>query len=110
MPMNTPMSDAPMRQAAEPQTPWTRSAVMARLDAAMTEAVECNFQQRFEREHAVEAVDVHISFMRAVTGQTEATAKVVGGGKTLVFCEAQWLDPQGQVLAQALGTYRVRPR
>lgn len=35
-------------------------------------------------------------------------AKVVGGGKTMVFCEAQLRDHQGHVVAQALGTYRVQ--
>ena len=106
--MNTPMPGAHMITAPEAQTPLTRSAVMAWLDEAMTKAVGLSLHQRSARDHVVVAVDLHISFMRPVTAKSEATAKVVGGGKTMVFCEAQLLDQQGDVLAQALGTYRVQ--
>ncbi len=100
--------------AAEPQTPLLRSVVMALLDEAMAQVASSRINQGHERqgrerEHAVVvAVDVHISFMRPVTAQSEATAKVVGGGKTMVFCEAQLCDHQGHVVAQALGTYRAQ--
>jgi hypothetical protein len=35
---------------------------------------------------------------------------VVGGGKTMCFCEAQLRNAHGEVVAQALGTYRASPR
>ena len=94
-----------------PQTPQTslpRSVVMALLDEAMTHVVESRVNQGSERAHAVVAVDMHLSFMRPVTPQPEATAKVIGGGKTMGFCEAQLRDHQGHVVAQALGTYRAQ--
>ena len=99
--------------AAEPQTPLPRPVVMALLDEAMAQVASSRINQSHERQgreqdHAVVAVDVHMSFMRPVTTQPEATAKVVGGGKTMVFCEAQLRDHQGHVVAQALGTYRAQ--
>ncbi len=86
-----------------------RSAVMALLDEAMAQAASVrvndgNAQQQPAR--VVVAVDLHMSFMRPATAQSTPTAQVVGGGKTMVFCEAQLRNQQGEVLAQALGTYR----
>ena len=107
-PMNTQTPNN-TNAAAEPQTPLPRPVVMALLDEAMAQVAGSRVNQGREREHAVVvAVDVHISFMRPVTAQSEATAKVVGGGKTMVFCEAQLCDHQGHVVAQALGTYRAQ--
>ena len=100
------MSDTPSRP-----TPMPRHAVMALLDEAMIQAAlsrvnGTNAGQGPSR--TVVAVDVHMSFMRPATGQPVASAQVVGGGKTMVFCEAQLRDAQGEVLAQALGTYRAQ--
>ena len=86
---------------------------MALLDEAMAQVAGSRInqgheRQGHERDHAVVAVDVHMSFMRPATGQPVASAQVVGGGKTMVFCEAQLRDAQGELLAQALGTYRAQ--
>ncbi len=91
-----------------PQTPLPRSVVMALLDEAMAQVAGSRVNQGREQDHTVVAVDMHMSFMRPVTPQPEATAKVIGGGKTMVFCEAQLRDHQGHVVAQALGTYRAQ--
>ena len=37
-----------------------------------------------------------------------ATAQVVGGGKTICFCVAQLRNAQGELVAQAMGTYRAQ--
>ena len=54
------------------------------------------------------AVDMHLSFMQPAAGPLVATAQVVGGGKTMVFCEAQLRNAEGGVVAQAMGTYRAQ--
>lgn len=101
-----------MNQALELQAILSRSAVMAMLDEAMLTAALARVHggqgsgQRPDR--VVLAVDLHMSFMRPAAGQPLATAQVVGGGKTMVFCEAQLRNAQGEVLAQALGTYRAQ--
>lgn len=101
-----------MNQAPEPQAILSRSAVMAMLDEAMLTAALARVHGRpgsgQRPDRAVLAVDLHMSFMRPAAGQPLATAQVVGGGKTMVFCEAQLRNAQGEVLAQALGTYRAQ--
>ena len=100
------MSDTPSRPI-----PLPRHAVMALLDEAMAQAALARVHGNSLEQPAtrtVVAVDVHISFMRPATGQPFASAQVVGGGKTMVFCEAQLRDAQGELLAQALGTYRAQ--
>lgn len=95
----------------EPSVTLPRSAVMALLDEAMTQAASARVNgghAETQPARVVVAVDLHMSFMRPAAGQSVATAQVVGGGKTMVFCEAQLHNDQGEVLAQALGTYRAQ--
>lgn len=89
------------------QTAWPRSAVVARLDDAMVQAALARVNSGAQAPRTVVAVDLHLSFMCPAQGELHATAQVVGGGRTLCFCEAQLHDAQGQLLAQALGTYRA---
>ena len=100
-----------MSPTHEPSATLPRSAVMAMLDEAMVQAASArvnggNAEHRPVR--AVVAVDLHLSFMRPATDQAVATAQVVGGGKTMVFCEAQLRNAEGDVVAQAMGTYRAQ--
>ena len=95
----------------EPSATLPRSAVMALLDDAMTQAAAARVNgshAQTQSARAVVAVDLHMSFMRSATARSLATAQVVGGGKTMVFCEAQLRNAQGDVVAQALGTYRAQ--
>jgi len=89
-----------------------RTAVMALLDEAMVlvalDRVNGGSPTSHPTPREVVAVDMHLSFMRPAIGPMSATAQVVGGGKTMVFCEAQLRNAQGEVLAQALGTYRAQ--
>lgn len=89
----------------------TRSAVMNLLDEAMVQAALARVNggnADKQPVRSVVAVDLHMSFMRPAAGQAMATAQVVGGGKTMVFCEAQLCNTEGDLLAQALGTYRAQ--
>ena len=103
------MSDTP----SEP-TPLSRIAMMAQLDEAMVQAalarVHAGAPSSSAPQREVVAVDMHLSFMRTALAPLSATAQVVGGGKTMVFCEAQLRNDQGEVVAQALGTYRAQNR
>jgi len=90
------------------QTPMPRSAVVALLDDAMVQAALARVNSGAQAPRTVVAVDMHLSFMRAAHGELKASAQVVGGGKTMCFCEAQLRDAQGEVVAQALGTYRAQ--
>ena len=54
----------------------------------------------------VQTLDLNINFMQTTSGQLHATAQVIGGGKTMCFCEGQVMDMQGAVVAQGMGTLR----
>jgi len=90
------------------QTALTRSALVTLLDEAMVQVALGRVNSGSQAPRTVVAVDMHLSFMRAVHGDVKTTVQVVGGGKTMVFCEAQLRNAQGEVLAQALGTYRAQ--
>ena len=85
-----------------------RVALMAQLDEAMVQAARERVNAGAEAPRTVEAVDMHLSFMAPAAGPWLATAQVVGGGKTVVFCEAQLRNAEGVLVAQAMGTYRAQ--
>ena len=79
------------------------SAIVDLLEQTMVDAV-CVRTPDDTRE--VQTLDLNINFMQPASGDLHARAKVIGGGKTLCFCEGQVLDAQGQVVAQGMGTLR----
>ncbi|MEY4766568.1 MAG: hypothetical protein RI907_3241 [Pseudomonadota bacterium] len=85
-----------------------RIAAMARLDEAMVQVAQGRVNAGGQAPRQVLAVDMHLSFMQTAVGPLVATALVVGGGKTMVFCEAQLRNAEGDVVAQAMGTYRAQ--
>ncbi len=56
--------------------------------------------------------EMKVSFLRpALTGsELTCTARVVSGGKTVVFVEAEVVDGTGRVVARASSTYVLTPR
>ncbi len=91
-------------------SPSARVAFMAQLDEAMGQAALARVNAGPQAPREVVALDMHLSFFQPGQGPWTATAQVVGGGKTMVFCEAQLRNAQGDLLAQALGTYRAQAR
>ena len=85
-----------------------RIAAMAQLDEAMVQVALGRVHAGGQDLREVLAVDMHLSFMQPAAGPLVATAHVVGGGKTMVFCEAQLRNAEGGVVAQAMGTYRAQ--
>ncbi|HSW04510.1 PaaI family thioesterase [Aquabacterium sp.] len=78
--------------------------VMTLLDSAMTHAA----LSRVAYAREVVTVDMHIAFMRPASGRLVATARATGGGRSVCFCEAQITDANGELAAQAMGTFRYR--
>jgi uncharacterized protein (TIGR00369 family) len=76
--------------------------VMTLLDSAMAHAA----LSRLDYAREVITVDMHIAFMRPARGRLVATGRATGGGRTVCFCEARIVDDSGQVMAQAMGTFR----
>lgn len=80
--------------------------VMTLLDSAMANAALSRID--FARE--VVTVGMNIGFMRPAAGTLRATGRATGGGKSICFCEAQIVDDSGEVVAQAMGSFRYRSR
>jgi len=78
--------------------------VMTLLDCAMAHAA----LSRVDYAREVVTVDMHVAFMRPAGGRLVATAKATGGGRSVCFCEASIVDADGQLAAQAMGTFRYR--
>ena len=55
-------------------------------------------------------IDMSLQYMRAATGALRAEGRVVQGGRSMAFCEADLHDAGGQLLAKAIGTFKVRER
>lgn len=78
--------------------------VMTLLDCAMAHAA----LSKLDYAREVVTVDMHVSFMRASAGRLVAQARVVGGGRSICFCEAHITAADGSLAAQAMGTFRYR--
>jgi uncharacterized protein (TIGR00369 family) len=78
--------------------------VMTLLDVAMAHAA----LSRVDYASEVVTVDVHVAFMKPSKGRLVATARATGGGRSMCFCEARVEDAEGNVAAQAMGTFRYR--
>jgi uncharacterized protein (TIGR00369 family) len=98
------LSMAPSPAALDRQGAAHVGVVMTLLDSAMRHAA----LSRLHAAREVVTVDLRVGFMHAAQGRLVASAKAVGGGKSICFCEAQLVDETGEVRAQAMGTFRFR--
>lgn len=78
--------------------------VMTLLDSAMANAALA----RIGHAREVVTVDMHVAFMRPTSGRLLARGRATGGGRSICFCEAAIVDAAGEVVAQAIGTFRYR--
>jgi uncharacterized protein (TIGR00369 family) len=78
--------------------------IMTLLDVAMSNAA----LSRVDYQREVVTVDMTVAFMRPLAGKLTATARAVGGGKSVCFCEARVEDEGGELAAQGMGTFRYR--
>lgn len=83
-----------------------RSAIVSELDQAM----EAVLHERPGPEQEVVAMELHTAFLRAAEGPLAASARITGGGRSVGFCEAEVRNAAGQVVATAMGTYRILPK
>lgn len=78
--------------------------IMTLLDTTMARAAMS--QQGFRL--SVVSVGVTVNFLRPGFGRLTTEARVVGGGKSTCFCEAEVRDEAGDAVAKALGTFKYR--
>ncbi len=80
------------------------AVVMALLDVSMGMAA------RSANDHAGGAATVNLSvdFLQAGTGRLIAEGRVLRNGRSLVFCEGEVRDANGEMVAKGLGTFKLR--
>jgi acyl-CoA thioesterase len=80
--------------------------IMTMLDLVMSWAV----RGHYNIVGGVLTVDLSVGFMRAGFGdRVLAEGRVLHGGKSTAFCEAEARDGENQLLAKAIGTFKLLP-
>ena len=80
--------------------------VMSLLDGAMGGAAMT------AASHATGVVTVNLSvtFIRSGAGSLVAEGRILKGGRSLVFCEGEVRDGEGELVAKGVGTFKVKRR
>lgn len=78
-------------------------AIMTMLDLVMTVAVRAHYGVA----GSVITVDMSVGFVAPSQGDVIAEARVLHGGKSTCFCEAEAKDESGKLLAKAMGTFKA---
>jgi uncharacterized protein (TIGR00369 family) len=80
--------------------------IMTMLDLVMSWAV----RGHYEVIGGVLTVDLSVGFMRAGFGErVVAEGRVLHGGQSTAFCEGEARDDKGNLLAKAIGTFKLLP-
>jgi uncharacterized protein (TIGR00369 family) len=78
--------------------------IMTMLDLVMSWAVRGHYGV----VGGVLTVDLSVGFMKAGLGErVTAEGRVLHGGKSTAFCEAEARDDKGVLLAKAIGTFKL---
>jgi uncharacterized protein (TIGR00369 family) len=78
--------------------------IMTMLDLVMSWAVRGHYGVA----GGVLTVDMSVGFMKGSFGdKVTAEGRVLHGGKSTAFCEAEARDDQGALLAKAIGTFKL---
>ena len=78
-------------------------AMMTGLDVAMS----CAVRAHYGSSGGVITIDMSVNFIRPSTGTITIEARVLNGGKSMAFCEAEAKDDEGKLLAKSIGTFRL---
>lgn len=77
--------------------------LMTMLDLVMSWAVRGHYGV----VGSVITVDMSVGFMKAGFGEVIAEARVLHGGRSTAFCESEARDESGNLLAKAIGTFKL---
>ena len=76
--------------------------IMTMLDLVMSIAVRAHYGVA----SGVATIDMSVGFLNPGTGNVTAEGRVLQGGQSTAFCEAEALDDSGTILAKAIGTFK----
>jgi uncharacterized protein (TIGR00369 family) len=77
--------------------------VMTMLDLVMSLAVRAHYGVG----GGVATIDMSIGFINPGVGTVLAEGRVLQGGRSTAFCESEARDEGGQLLAKAIGTFKL---
>jgi uncharacterized protein (TIGR00369 family) len=77
--------------------------VMTMLDLVMSLAVRAHYGVA----GGVATIDMSIGFINPGMGTVRAEGRVLQGGRSTAFCESEARDEAGQILAKAIGTFKL---
>ncbi|MGA8056130.1 MAG: PaaI family thioesterase [Burkholderiales bacterium] len=78
--------------------------IMTMLDYVMSAAV----RGHYGLDAGVLTMDMSVGFMKAGFGEKiRAEARVLHGGQSTAFCEGEARDEKGDLLAKAIGTFKL---
>ena len=78
--------------------------LMTMLDIAMSLAARLHIQSE---PGGILTVDMSVNFVSAATGdRIVAEGRVLGGGRSTVFCEAEARDMADKLVAKSMGTFK----
>jgi uncharacterized protein (TIGR00369 family) len=80
-------------------------AIMALLDVSMATAA-----RSIDKSVGVVTIEMKTSFMQAARGPLLAKGRLIHRTKSMAFTETSMFDAQGQLCAQATGTFKYVPK
>lgn len=82
------------------------AVVMALLDSSMASAARTTV----DYPTGAVTIEMSVNFVQAGGGRLKAEGRVLRDGRSLVFCEGEVRDESNELIAKALGTYKLRRR
>ena len=80
--------------------------VMTLLDVAMAMAARV----KLNHTGGIMTIDMSTSFIRSAKDKVIVEGNVLQTGKSIQFCEANAYDPSGQIIAKAIGSFKLYER
>ena len=82
------------------------AVVMALADCSMASAA----RSTVDYPTGAVTIEMSVNFVNAGSGRLTVEGRVLRNGKSLLFCESEVRDPAGELVAKALGTYKLHRR
>jgi uncharacterized protein (TIGR00369 family) len=78
-------------------------SILSLLDITLSMAA----RSLFEEPRSIMTIDLSTSFIGTARGVLQAEGRVLRAGQTTIFCEGEARSDAGELVAKAIGTFRV---
>ena len=79
-------------------------SILSLLDVTLSMAA----RTLYDPPRSIMTIDLSTSFIGTSKGVLRAEGRVLRAGQTTIFCEGEARDPEGKLVAKAIGTFRAR--